>query len=188
MAFITKEQRREYGFTDDDYNYETDLETIAKYEIDLHNLYPECEEKIKELLKRDKFATGQMETKKGYQTLKLTKENNKILIEFDNTGYSFDYLIPMEAEKLSQEEFDKMIERTYNKAIEKFGIDDYEGDPIYAEFAVITESSYEKLAEKVRELAEKIEARDAFTQENFGDLYLEELKQMRAENASLQGK
>lgn len=188
MAFITKEQRREYGFTSNDYNYEMNLKEIAKYRIDLYDLYPECEEKIKELLKRDKFATGQMETKKGYQTLKLTKENNKILIEFDNTGYSFDYLIPLEAEKLSQKEFDKMIERTYNKAIEKFDIDDYEGDPIYAEFAVITEPSYEKLAEKVRKLAEKIEARDAFTQENFGDLYLEELKQMRAQNMSHQRK
>ena len=187
MSFITKEQLKEYGFTEQ-YDFEMEDQVIAKYEIDLFNLYPEAQEQIKELLKKDKFATGQMVTKKGYQTLKLTKGNNKILIEFDDTGYSFDYLIPLEAEKLSQEEFDKMIERTYNKAIEKFGIDDYEGDPIYAEFAVITEPSYEKLAEKVRELAEKTEARDAFTQEHFGDLYLEELKQMRAEKASLQGK
>ena len=37
MAFITEKQRRKYGFTDDDYNYEIDHEQIAKYQIDLHN-------------------------------------------------------------------------------------------------------------------------------------------------------
>lgn len=151
MSFISKKERKKLGFSNN-YEYCMENEYIAKYEINIHNLYSECEEKIRNLLRLESFCTGQMITKNGYQTLKLTKEKNKILVEYDDIGPSFESLI---TKNVSDKEFEEIV----NKTIDKFKIDDYDvGDPIFAEY-IITEPTYEKIAEAVDVLKSRIEKR-----------------------------